>query len=355
MADERMTVTVSAPGKLMLLGEHAVVYGRPCLVTAVDRRMWVSVEETRDGLLHLSGASLGVEDWTVLLTKVEDADPPAGVRFLHAVARCLARRHALPPGLRIEARSDFSDELGLGSSAAVTIAATAALSELLGLRLSKDALFSLGYEAVRAVQGVGSGFDLAASLYGGTVYFRPPPHAGRKAACAPRCPGPVIVPLNAHPLPLLVGYSGTKADTVSLVHRVARRRERQPALIHEIFEGMARLVEEGREALVGRDWQRLGQAMSLGQSLLDALGVSTPKLAQLVRVAEEAGAYGAKLSGAGGGDCMIALVSDERRVEVARAIGAAGGEVIQLRMGAAGTQEEGSQRISMADICHSAI
>ncbi|MEA3345660.1 MAG: mevalonate kinase [Chloroflexota bacterium] len=320
-----MRVTASAPGKLMLLGEHAVVYGRPCLVTAIDRRMWVTAESTRDGLLHLSAPALEVEDWKVPLAELGTTDPPAGVRFLHAVVHCVAQRYGLSSGLRIETRSGFSHELGLGSSAAVTIATTGALSELLGLELSKSELFALSYEAVRTVQGVGSGFDLAASLHGGTLYFRPQ--------------GPEIVPLGADPR-LVVGYSGEKADTASLVRCVARRRERQPKLVEGIFDSMARLVEEGREALLARDWQWLGQAMSLSHPLLEALGVSTPKLAQLVRAAEEAGAYGAKLSGAGGGDCMIALVSEGHRDEVARAIDGAGGEVIPMQTGAAGVRRE---------------
>jgi mevalonate kinase len=261
----------------------------------------------------------------------------------------MARRHSLTGGVRIETRSSFSDELGLGSSAAVTIAAVVALSGLMDLGLSKDTLFALGYEAVRSVQGVGSGFDLAASLYGGTLHFRRRCEVSQEVSRGLlRCP-PDVASLGATPLPLIVGYSGTKADTTSLVGRVALRCERQPALIGEIFDGMARLVEQGRDALLAEDWQRLGQAMSLSQSLLDALGVSTPKLAQLVSVAEEAGAYGAKLSGAGGGDCMVALASDERRDEVSRAIERAGGRVIRLQTAATGVRMENGGRIGIPD------
>lgn len=325
-----MGITISAPGKLMLLGEHAVIYGRPCLVTAIDWRIWVTVEGMQDDLVHLSAPSLGAEEWEVPMAEMETAQPPAGLRFLYAVVQLVAQHYGLPYGLRISTRSDLSNELGLGSSAAVTIAAAAALSELLRLGLSKDELFSLGYEAVRAVQGVGSGFDLAASLYGGTLYFRRALQGARH--------GPEIMPLRADPLPLIVGYSGAKGDTVSLVRFVAQRRKRQPELIEEIFDGMARLVEEGREALLAEDWPRLGRMMSLSQSLLEMLGVSTPQLSQLVRVAEEAGAYGAKLSGAGGGDCMIALVDEGRRDEVVRAIEGVGGKVIPVRTGAEGVQ-----------------
>lgn len=311
----------------MLLGEHAVVYGRPCLVTAIDRRIRVAVESTQDGLVHLSAPDVAVDDWTVPVAEVGGADPPTSLRFLHAIIRCVAQRYGLPVGLRIETRSEFSEDLGLGSSAAVTIAAVVALSDLLGLELSRAQLFTLGCEAVRAVQAVGSGFDVAASLYGGTLYFRPS--------------GPEVVPLHADPVPLVVGYSGTKADTVSLISCVAQRRVEEPQLIEEVFDGMARLVEEGRQALVARDWERLGRAMRLSQPLLETLGVSIPKLAQLVRAAEEAGAYGAKLSGAGGGDCMIALVSRERRHEVSAAIEGAGGEVISVQTGAEGARREG--------------
>jgi mevalonate kinase len=347
MDDDSMTVTTSAPGKLMLLGEHAVVYGRPCLVTAVDRRIRVAVERTTDSLVHLSAPSLGVEDWAVPLAHVETTVSPVEVRFLHAVVRTVAEHHTLPCGLRIRARSEFSDTLGLGSSAAVTIAATAALARLLGLTSSKPALFRLAFDAVHSVQGVGSGFDLAASLYGGTLYFCRTPSPEPKVAGTCDFDGPEIQQLDSDPLPLVVGYSGTKADTVSLVRRVAQRRERHPALIAKIFDGMARLVEEGREALLACDWERLGENMSLSQSLLDALGVGTPRLAQLVRVATEAGAYGAKLSGAGGGDCMIAVVSLKRRDEVTKAIERAGAVVLRLQTGAPGVRTQNTERLSM--------
>jgi mevalonate kinase len=261
----------------------------------------------------------------------------------------MIQRCSLAHGLRIETHSSFSDELGLGSSAAVTTATIAAIAELMELRLPKAALFALGHEAVRSVQGVGSGFDLAASIYGGTLYYRRPHEATQEATRGLRCPTVEIAVMSAGPLPLVVGYSGEKADTTTLVHRVARRRKNKPALIGEIFDGMARLVEEGREALLTGDWPRLGQAMSLSQSLLDALGVSTPKLAHLVSVAVDAGAYGAKLSGAGGGDCMIALVGEEHRDEVTRAIEEAGGRVISLRTAAIGIRRENGRPTRVPD------
>jgi mevalonate kinase len=310
----------------MLMGEHAVIYERPCLVTATSWRVRVCAEITHDGLLHLSAPSLGVVDWVVPQSEVESVESPPELRFLYSAVRCMARHHSLPGGLAMVTESEFSSQLGLGSSAAVTVATAAALFKLAGLETNHSQLFSLSYEAVRAVQTVGSGFDLAASVHGGTLYFSQP--------------GPEIVPLCEQSLPLVVGYSGTKADTPAMVDRVAERRKQQPRLTDEIFDGMARLVEEGRQALATQDWERLGKAMSLNQSLLYALDVSTPRLAQLVRLAEEAGAYGAKLSGAGGGDCMIALVREELRGKVERAIESVGGELVPVRTGAPGVRIE---------------
>jgi mevalonate kinase len=323
-------VTGSAPGKLMLLGDHAVVYGHPCVVTAVNRRMWVTAEWSVDGLIHISSPELRIDDWTVPLTRASVEDSPRGVRYLLAAVCTVAQQRHLKGGLRLLSRSDFSDELGLGSSSAVTAAAIAAVSGLTGSELTKDTLLGLARRAVLSVQGLGSGFDVAAAIYGGTVYYRYTPGTAEGSPLIGELRSWDVLSLGGEELPLVVGYSGSKANTTSLVRRVAQKRRQQPELVDEIFHGMTRLVEDGRGALLARDWVGLGQAMSLSQSLLEALGVSTPRLAQLVTVAEEAGAYGAKLSGAGGGDCMIALVSDERKDDVIEAIRAAGGDVIPL-------------------------
>ena len=306
----------------MLLGEHAVVYGRPCLVTAVDRRICVTVEAVPDGLIHVTAPAMRVDHWAIPSTRIETEDPPAGLRFLLAGVRTVAVRFGIPGGVRIETGGSLSDQLGLGSSAAVTVAMVAALSQLLELELPKEELLALAREAVCEVQGTGSGFDIAAALHGGTLYYR------RE--------GPEIALLSSESLPLVVGHTGIKADTVTLVQQVAQKRVENPGLVEEIFDGLARSVETGRRALVARDWARLGWAMSLSQALLETLGVGTPRLAQMVQVALEAGAQGAKLSGAGGGDCMIALVEEQRRDDIVTAIESVGGAVLPVETGARG-------------------
>ena len=319
-------VETSAPGKLMLFGEHAVIYHRPCIVTAVDQRMRVSAELTDARFFRIEAPDVGVAAYTAEIDSLATADVPKGVRFTAAAIRNFYQRHRMRAGVIVRTRSDFSSEFGFGSSSAVTSAALKALSDLFEIRMSKEELFELSYKTVLEVQGVGSGFDLAAAIWGGTVYFR----SG----------GAEIVPLDFRDLPLTVGFTGIKADTAALVRQVAGLRARNAELTDRIFDAMAAIVEEARDALGAADVPRLGELMNMNQGLLDALGVSSLELAKLIFVARQAGATGAKLSGAGGGDCMIALSLDSTRARVEESIENSGGTVLRVRTGAPGVRSE---------------
>jgi len=326
MNEKRQQVTASAPGKLMLLGEHAVVYGRPCLVTAVGR--WqATVAPAADDLLHVTAPDVGLLDCALPLT-APVGEMPTGAHFIAAAVQEFRRKYGGSDGLAVTTSSNFSSRYGLGSSAAVTVAVLQALAAWHSVPLTRAELFGLGRRAVLAVQGVGSGFDVAAAVYGGTLYFA----AG----------GPTIEPLVVGDLPLVVGYSGVKADTTTLVRGVAARRAAAPQEIDRLFDESAVLVEAGRRALQVGDFATLGSLFNQAQELLVRLGVSTPRLEALIAAAREAGAWGAKLSGAGGGDCLIALTPAERRQAVEAAIVAAGGEVVAVRPGELGVMVEGA-------------
>lgn len=141
-------------------------------------------------------------------------------------------------------------------------------------------------------------------------------------------------------LPLVVGYTGIKADTPIMVKKVATLRENNKRLVDSIFDQISLLTKKAKIALLNGDFKKTGELMNLNQGLLDTLGVNTPELANLIFAAREAGAYGAKLSGAGGGDCMIAFVKEEKRKAVESAIQKAGGRVIKVRPNAEGVKIE---------------
>lgn len=320
-------IRISAPGKLMLFGEHAVVYGHPCIVTAINQRVYVSVERTSSPFVEIEAPDMRVTDYKKgigLLGK--DVNIPKGVKFLEIAVRNFFEKYKVKSGLKIKTKSEFSSEFGFGSSSAVTVGVAKALSELFKVGLKEQELFDLSYKTVLDIQGVGSGFDLAAAIWGGTLWF-----VGG---------GKTILPLQKEELPIVVGYTGIKADTPTLVRQVAERNRKYPDTSARIFEAIADIVKKTKTALEKKDWPRLGDFMNFNQGLLDALGVNTRELSALIYAAREAGALGAKLSGAGGGDCMLALVSKENKRKVERAIEEAGGQVLRIKNSAEGVRLE---------------
>ncbi len=300
-------VKVSAPGKLLLMGEHAVVYGQPCIVTAVDQRLSVTVEKSK-GYKSIINSP-----------QVHDT------RFIDAAIGVAKKAWGTDGGIRITTQGQLNG-YGFGSSSAVTVATLKALSMLYEKVVGQRELFELSYRAVLSVQGVGSGFDVAAAVWGGTVYYT----GSRKTA----------EPLAVGTIPLVVGYTGVKADTVELVRDVGRKREAYPEKVDRIMQGVGKLVASGKEALLSQNWERLGKLMDFNQEYLRDLGVSTQKLEDLISAAKRAGAWGAKLSGAGGGDCMIALAKSDKREEISKAIQQAGGQALDVRPNAEGVRIE---------------
>lgn len=319
-------VTASAPGKLMLFGEHAVVYGYPCVVTAVDQRIRVSVRKNGVDVFHLEAPDLGLETYTKKIEDLGKKELPKAVRFVEMLYKRFLAKYPQKEGIVVTTKSDFNDTFGFGSSSAVTVAFAKALTTLYGLEFSNKELFDLCYQAVLDVQGVGSGFDVASAIWGGTIYFV--------------SPGKVIEKIDIKSLPIVVGYTGVKADTPTLVRMVAKMRDDEPEKIERVFAEMGEIAGVGRSAIVSGDWESVGYLMKANQRLLRKIKVSSVELENLIGASEGAGAYGSKLSGAGGGDCMVGVVGDEAKSNVERGIEEVGGRVMRVELGAEGVRIE---------------
>lgn len=303
-----MSIKVSAPGKLMLLGDHAVVYGYPCLVTAVDKRLYVEAE------------IINAENDDIITPQVKES------RFVLESIAYFKEQFQIKESVRIKTKGDFSHQVGLGSSSAVTVATFKALSLLFHKEITNKELFKMSYQVNLLIQGVGSGFDIAAATYGETLEYV--------------MGGKVIEPLHIKSLPLVVGYSGLKADTPFYIRRVAEAFKSKKEEMERIFKSIQTLVESAKKGLQAGDLPDVGRCMNENQKLLIQLGVSTPKLDDMITSAVNAGAYGAKLSGAGGGDCMIALVDEEKRLSIEESIEKAGGEIIRVNVNTVGVTIE---------------
>ncbi|MBI3109477.1 mevalonate kinase [Candidatus Daviesbacteria bacterium] len=315
-------ITVSAPGKLMLLGEHAVVYDRPCIVTAVGQRMRATVELTNEPIFELNAPDVQVTNYQKPMSKLGKGNLPKGAKFVEMAVSNFPTRY----GVKVTTKSEFSSQFGFGSSSASTVCIIKALSELTGKKLSDKQIFDLAYKTVLDIQGKGSGFDVAAAVYGGTLYFV--------------IGGKVIKPLNLSSLPLVIGYSGIKADTVTLINEVLEKAKKYPKIIDNVYAAIGNLVEQAKKALLQSDWITLGELMNLNEGYLSILEVEGKKLSSMIYAAREAGAYGAKLSGAGIGDCMIALHSVQGKPPIKKAIQRAGGQVIDIKANVEGVRVE---------------
>lgn len=319
-------IKISAPGKLMLLGEHAVVYGHPCIATAVDQRMKATVTHLEEPIFELEAADVDVQAYKKPLTEIGKGDIPKGAKFVEIALQNFLQKYPIKGGVRVKTSSEFSSLFGFGSSSASTVCALKAFSELFAVKLTPKELFDIAYKTVLDIQGKGSGFDVAAAIYGGTFYFV--------------TGGKVIEPLAIKELPMIVGYTGVKADTTTLIKQVAEKKEKNPEKVERVFQAITKLVEEVKQKMLEGDWERVGKLMDFNQEYLRDLGVSSEKLEALISAAKKAGAWGAKLSGAGGGDCMIALGPNEKREAIQKAIADAGGQVIDVRLNAEGVRIE---------------
>jgi len=254
-------------GKLILAGEHAVVYGHPALAVAVDRG--VEVELRR----------IGGPTRTCATTRCD-------ARLTDALRRALE-----PTGWEVSVRSDLPIGRGMGSSAAISVGRVRARAAVDGEHLDLDTVWTRAFAAEEAFHGTPSGLDQAVACRGGLLrYLKGPP--------------PVFVDLPCPDLRIVVLDSGQAGDTRELVQAVRSRRPDIDPVLHAI----GALVPQVEAALP--DPAAVGELLTENHRLLQQLGVSTPTLDALVQLALDHGAHGAKLAGAGGGGVVIALAPE---------------------------------------------
>lgn len=276
----------SAPGSLMLLGEYAVLYHKPAVVCAINQRITVSVKPREDDQVLV--VSEGYGSYATSLSELSIAAP-----FRFVTACLFLYRKKLTSGCEIQIHSAFSDQIGLGSSAAVTVATLAALFAWLQQPTDSLHLIREARQVVREVQSQGSGADVAASVLGGIVAYRDAPLDVEKFSLEPA---------------LTVIYSGSKTPTVEAIKRVREKFARTPALFNKLCQAIHQCAKEGIRALQEGNWQHFGAAMNVQQGLMQALGVSTPLLDDLIeRLRLDPAILGAKISGSGWGDCVLGL------------------------------------------------
>jgi mevalonate kinase len=278
-----------ACGKVILLGEHAVVYGVPAIAVGIDRGAGARAQALDGG-----PSTLLVHGWEIRVTEGEDTDLARAFTSLLEVAR---RQKPGLGALAVQAAADLPPGGGLGCSAAIGVAVARAVDPL----GSEEQVLERAMAWERVFHGNPSGIDAAVSASGGCVYFKkgePIQHVRVKGG-----------------LLMCIGNTGMASSTKSMVESVARQKARRPEIVAKAFEGIASLVANARLAIEAGDRLALGRLMDLNQMLLSGLFVSSQEIERMCDLARTAGAMGAKLTGAGGGGSVVALVKDMATAE----------------------------------------
>ncbi len=314
-----MKASASAPGKVILFGEHFVVYDEPAVVMAVNLRAGVSVGEAPEPGVRVESQDLslsGTFSGDSFTPKVGGMEARKVLEPIYLAVRSVSEEHGFKGGLSVRVESEIPIAAGMGSSAAVAVATVAAVARFIKLDLSREEISQLAYRAEEYVHGRPSGIDQTISTFGGVIMYR--------RTCG-------FDPLKVStPIPLVIGDTGQKRSTGKLVAMVRERREEFPKVMDLIIHAGGNIAASAAEALRKGDLRSLGELMNLNHGLLSAIGVSNDVLDKLVNAARGAGALGSKLTGAGGGGCMIALADQSKIDEVARAIETAGGRTIRV-------------------------
>lgn len=290
----------SAPGKIILFGEHAVVYGRPALampVTQVHADVEV-LEATRPGIwIDAPDVNLHAE-----LNTLPSDHPIASV--IHNLF--FLSRISPFPNLEIKIKSTIPVASGLGSGAAVTVALTRAFSTHINYPMTDDEVNSFAYEIEKIHHGTPSGIDNTVVSYAKPVYFV----KGQ----------PIETFTVANPFTFVIGNTGISAPTKESVGAVRKLWEADKARWESVFDKVGSVVNKAREAIERGNAIELGDLMNQNHTLLQGMTVSSPELDKLVKAALNSGALGAKLSGGGRGGNMIALVNPHQADSVARSL-----------------------------------
>jgi mevalonate kinase len=303
-------------GKTILFGEHFVVHGVPGIASAVDSAAEAEVKKGAKGI-HVTDERTGAKGYA----------EKKKLQQLESIERMLTAMNMDPKRVAIDIwlGGNLPGFSGLGASAASSVAIARAIAEEFNLDLSDEKINDIAYEAEKAYAGNPSGIDNTAATFGGLIWFKKNLGGGSNT----------IEQLSiCEPVEVIIGNTGIVANTKAMVAGVAERKQKNPQKYDAIFRQAEELAHKGRKALEEFDLKQVGELMNENHRLLQQIEVSCKELDYLVELARKEGAFGAKMTGGGGGGCMLALTPrKELQEKVASAMENEGFEVLRTKIG----------------------
>ena len=299
-----------------MFGEHFVVHGVPGIASAVDSAADATVKKAKKGI-NVADERTGAKGYA----------EKKKLQQLESIERMLKAMNLDPKktAMDIWLGGNLPGFSGLGASAASSVAIARAIVEEFNLILSDEKINDVAYEAEKAYAGNPSGIDNTAATFGGLIWFKKNLGSGSNT----------IDQLSIlEPVEIVIGNTGIVANTKAMVAGVGERKEQNPEEYGAIFRQAEELVNKGREALEKFDLKQVGELMNENHRLLQEIEVSCKELDYLVDLARKQGAFGAKMTGGGGGGCMLALTpGKDLQEKVASAIENEGFEVLRTKIG----------------------
>ena len=303
-------------GKTILFGEHFVVHGVAGIASAVDSVVNAKVKKTQKGI-NITDERTGAKGYA----------EKKKLQQLESIERMLIAMNMDPKKVAIDIwlGGNLPGFSGLGASAASSVAIARAIAQEFKLDLSNEKINSIAYEAEKAYAGNPSGIDNTAATFGGLIWFKKNLITGSNEIEQLKIPEPVEI---------VIANTGIVANTKAMVAGVAERKEKNPKKYDVFFKQAEELAIEGKVALQVFNLRKVGSLMNKNHHLLQEIEVSCKELDFLVELARKKGAIGAKMTGGGGGGCILALTPGEILQEkVACAIENEGNEVLRTKIG----------------------
>ena len=285
-----MKSKASAPGKVILFGEHFVVYGVKAILCAINKRVTVTAEKIKETKISIKS---NIGDLILEPNKsISEIDSP--LKPFYYLANKMIQIQNQTPGVKITVESDIPLGVGLGSSSACCVAGAAAISRLF-TKTSKEEILQLAIEAEKTIFQNTSGADCTVCTYGGIMKYD-------------KKNGFTKIESNAN-FHLVIANSNIEHSTESIVTRVRQFKDKNEIKFSKLCEDESRLVEEVLGLLRENNIKELGQKSIQNQEYLETLGISNDKLRDMIQVGQKS-SFGAKITGAGGGGCIFALTDE---------------------------------------------
>ena len=282
----------SAPGKCILFGEHAVVYGYPALAIAIDILSYCKISDSGQNeiilILKNYDNSFNFSD----INDLFDNLPPKFGQIALGLKLISKKYEILINRIEIEIQSDLWPESGLGSSASSSIALIGALSEFYKLNLKNEDISNLAYEMEKKVHGKPSGIDNITCSQGGLIFFKDQKFQRFDFL---------------KQFQILITFTGKNHNTKEAIRNVKEFCNNEPKLSTELFNKIGEITEKGLEELKHENIVEIGNLMNLNNQILNEIGLSTPDIEKITKISRSNNAYGSKITGAGKGGCVISI------------------------------------------------